>query len=132
MLSRRSLFQSQISSIFTRTACYTDGNGPDVFRKCSKLFVLPYDDNSTSEGATGEQEYNTPFGHGQCVTGVLPPSSQNEICKNFHKKIENIRHANPLEEIDEKFVKQFLSTPAETLLIPSSEIKLVIWQMILY
>ena len=68
---------------FKARTCFTDGNGPEVFQPCAPLWVGP-----------GRMEKNvygryTQWRH-KC-TKEAPPSSANEICKDFHDKIQILK-----------------------------------------
>ena len=79
-------------------------------------------------------EYNNPFTG--CQKAMPPPSEENELCKSFHKQINDLKTQQSLQnnqnslKIDETFVTQFLNStthaiapPAEALLFPTNEIR---------
>ena len=66
--------------------CYTDGNGPEVFRRCADQWAGP-DDLEKDNYGQYENKYNRING---CATND-PPSSLNEVCKHFHERIEELR-----------------------------------------
>ena len=81
--------------------------------------------NAFSKDYLGQPgEYSNTFGQNGCHNGP-PPSVQNDICKRFHDKIAIMKNMSYIREVDEKFVKQFLGSPTETLLIPTADIKFV-------
>jgi hypothetical protein len=77
-------------------------------------------------------EYENTFGSYGCVHSHAPPSAENPICKIFHDKIADIankfRKSEKRPVIDDDFVKQWLyhQPPAESLLVPTDEIRWVI------
>ena len=74
--------------VFTRTTserCFTDGNGPDVFKKCAYKWAAPDRIEKDDYG-----HFNEPDGYGMCSFNE-PPSALDEVCSSFHKKIEELR-----------------------------------------
>ena len=67
--------------------CFTDGNGPDVFKKCSKIWVHP----DLSKYKDDYDRYDQTQGHGACDFSP-PPSAHDEVCKSFHEKIKELRY----------------------------------------
>ena len=65
--------------------CFTDGNGPDVFQKCTTHWVHP--DMRTKDDY---DRYDQTQGHGACDF-TAPPSAHNKVCKSFHEKIKELR-----------------------------------------
>ena len=100
--------------------CYTNGNGPEVFKQCAKAWVSLPDNETDYDG-----QYEQLVGQGGCEFGMEPPSADNQICKKFHSKIAQLKTTKALDEIDEEFVRQFLQVPAESLLIPTADIRCV-------
>ena len=89
------------------------------------LLVIDFQYNAFSKDYLGQPgEYSNTFGQNGCHDGP-PPSVQNYICKRFHDKIAILKKMSYIREVDEKFVKQFLGSPTETLLIPTADIKFV-------
>ena len=125
--------------------CFTDANGPEIFKPCAEGWVDPqdfsrYPSTNSSTNGTYKQTY---FTMGRCIFND-PPSALNLLCKKFQEKINNLRlfvklkvnnnwnffsymrregSLNP-NDIDEKFISNFLqgdalSRPAETLILPT-------------
>ena len=65
--------------------CFTDGNGPEVFKKCALKWVSPHEKILDDFG-----QYENTDGHWGCST-MPPPSAQNELCKTLHGNIEQLR-----------------------------------------
>ena len=83
----KSLVFSYWSHFSSRSSrCFTDGTGPDVYKSCSKKWVKP---NKKTKDVYGQ--YDDVSGHGECSMQP-PPSALNEICKNFHKKIDDLKY----------------------------------------
>ena len=68
-------------------------------------------------------EYKNTYGSTGCEKSLPPPSSENAICKIYHEKIGQLKENPHREDIDENFVKEFLTRPTESLLIPTDEIR---------
>ena len=66
--------------------CFTDGNGPEVFKQCAKEWVSP--DRISSKDDYGQ--YEDTDGHGRC-SQETPPSALDELCKTFHEKIKELQ-----------------------------------------
>ena len=69
------------------------------------------------------EEYKNTYGSYGCEKSQPPPSSENAICKKYHEKIGQLKENPNREDIDENFVKEFLTRPTESLLIPTDEIR---------
>ena len=86
--NKKALQLSVLKNLFVRPnseRCFTDGNGPDVFKKCAYKWVTP-DNNATDDYGLLED----PDGNGQC-SFRLPPSALDEVCLSFHKKIKELQ-----------------------------------------
>ena len=68
-------------------------------------------------------EYKTKVGGYGCEKSQPPPSTEDKICEKFHEKIGQLSKSPEGEEIDDSYVKEFLTTPTESLLIPTKEIR---------
>ena len=63
--------------------CFTDANGPEVFQPCATQWVGP--------SFLGKNKYGRyKFTQRGCMK-TDPPSSLNEICRNYHQKIESLK-----------------------------------------
>ena len=82
----------------------------------TNLFKYPY-------SPPFAEEYKNTYGSNGCEKSLPPPSSENAICKIYHEKIGQLKKNPNREDIDENFVKEFLTRPAESLLIPADEIR---------
>ena len=69
--------------------CFTDGSGPEVFQSCSKLWVRP---NHRGLDKYGEYDSDSIQGHGSCERYEDPPSALNQICKEFHAQITELKY----------------------------------------
>merc|ERR1712032_1082699 len=99
-------------------SCYTDGNGPEVFQTCSTKWI-----RNSDKSKDEYEEYKNTYGSYGCEKSQPPPSSENAICKKYHEKIGQLKENPNREDIDENFVKEFLTRPTESLLIPTDEIR---------
>ena len=78
------------SLLHNHNRCITDGNGPDVFQKCSKRWVNPeHQGEDYKDEDYGRYDYVR--GHGYCETATPPPSAHDAVCKSFHGKINDLR-----------------------------------------
>ena len=105
-----------------------------MFKQCSTKWIRNSD---TSKDEYGDwqrtesprinpfltEEYKNTYGGYGCEKSLPPPSSENKICEKFHEKIGQLSKNPNIEEIDDNFVKEFLTTPTESLLIPTDEIR---------
>ena len=66
--------------------CFTNANGPEVFKTCAHEWVHPANVNRTD--ASGE--YSDTSGKGHCDHSP-PPSRYNSLCKSFNDQIEKLR-----------------------------------------
>ena len=62
----------------------TDGNGPEVFQKCAVEWVDP---RQTMTDSTGRYIF-----YKKGCSSMDPPSSTNELCNIFHKKIQELKY----------------------------------------
>ena len=68
-----------------KVKCFTDGTGPDVFKTCHKKWVKP--DRKTKDVYN---KYDAVEGYGDCSMQE-PPSAMNEVCQQFHEKIDELK-----------------------------------------
>jgi len=106
--------------------CFTDGNGPEMFKRCATKWVRPDKRNVTNAYDKLEEVVGPPCDFDD------PPSSLDEVCKHFHEEIEKLRkmyeETGETEGFSEDFVKQFLSNetvvaPTETFLFKTEELR---------
>ena len=69
-----------------RSKCFTDGNGPEVFKKCAYSWVnLNEEKKDWRDG-----KYINVDGNGAC-SQRLTPSSHDKLCKLFNDQIQKLR-----------------------------------------
>ena len=61
--------------------CFTDGNGPVVFQRCSWAHVPPENMNET----IGQQTAEYP-----CIRDDPTPSASNKVCQTLHEAIHDL------------------------------------------
>ena len=71
--------------------CFTDANGPEIFKPCAEEWVDPQDFSRYPSNGTYNGEYKQTYHTmGRCIRAD-PPSALNLLCKKFQEKINNLR-----------------------------------------
>jgi len=77
-----------------QSKCYTDGNGPEVFKRCADMWYSgrTIEDYDSWVGTTESSNFN-------CDTSNPPPSSKVPICVEFQKMLKGLREKQANNEI---------------------------------
>ena len=101
---------------------------------CAKKWVSMHNTQYVNEYDNNyDQVTNLP--HNACQTSEPPPSTENEICNQFHEQINKLKKKyalDPQADMDkiDKDLKHFLKAPAtEALLIPTPEMRFVVYNI---
>lgn len=100
--------------------CTTNGDGPEVFKRCSPKWVME------RNGGFDQDDYGVyPYPNNYCEKNLKPPSYDDEVCKVFHEQIDALKANQSRANMDKHFVKQFLESqrPKEAALIPDHTLR---------